>query len=1257
MNGPSRPNSSNQIPGHVLSSFTHYGNVPPKQRIRGNFLASPFEPYHFGNPFAGHLSPSGHFIAKQNFQNSLHMPHPGPGSYQLTSTFIAGPPQKPNPEALRYITNQQFSQNNNNIHHHQQQQHQQQLQNQQLQSPQATQLAEPQPSYLPSLPTVPPSVLSPFFQVQQQKNSNSTPATHSATLQDSPQTQTQDQSPQQESPQTHQDNAGNQFQLLNDEYTVNLVPPPPYKHTESTRFRTRLPVTTTPSTSASSSSFALPTGPPGIGSNGFFDDEQQKALDILTKYNIPAISPLQDANRYAYNSGPFVGLSTAAAPSPSFYDNQVFRVWPNGNNNYSATTFTTEKPNVFRNLVRPTESEYEQHKLMHPSYTSGTRRPIEQSLIPSTTQDTSLNNAITHSFFTIEDAITLSPHLHYRRPVKPTNTNEIEASLKRPTQDDYNTETASMDPFADIVKENAEIVTMASPSSTQQPRPNRNKLRRKRPRPTVDPSSSTSPTQRSRYTPDREPADNGSPTEMPKNHKEFTRDRGTYTQFSRDTTTSESPRESSTGGYRNRVRNRTRLPSTASTTTTEPNDDSHRSKRPNYSAEHRRPNNRFEDTHTQRHRPLAERSTRVPVDESEQTTSTTVANREHSWHYGNASRRPTTTQQAIANSAAPTPTEQEENDEREVETEEYAPSLRIRSSTVSSIPTSQIVIIDTTQGRPEENPIVLSTRLNVSNEPTTYATANEEESETADGTEVQPDDITTQYVQPSSSSSSTTTTTTTSTSSTSSEGPVYIAKTESDPKFNNRKRMRNKDRILEAVAAATSTQTQSTRKATPNRDRGSAQQNEVVTDTDESEPIAIGTGEQETRLKVRLPVYKNSIKSSEDQNTTTKSTRLNASGKFDPKNRPRFSIKEYRQRISTSTTTSTPDSESSSSTAAASATTSSTYTRRFPTRNRLMPSDLKLKTKIQENRIDGDRTNIVYPERPPLDTAESSSEQTEVTRKRFVPKDRYSSRLKTTTTELSGESSTSSTAVPTTESTLSTSTSSKPSIRRGSTRRDFISNRVRYSTSSTTAYPTEATVSRTPIIRNSSFPLRRPQTVSLRQRVQNQKRKELLTIDDSLNDLAVEGSSDDKVSMSTASNEVAASPVASTIGSSTEDYKHETAIMKIAKDDHSYRPYKDKATTTERMNSDSTDDAVVTAVAGSSLADSENDLNDSPSEQSERVAELTIFGTNQFNSVNTSGASRRIPGYFTLATEDPILPIEAFFPQVKRNKREASAKK
>lgn len=49
--------------------------------------------------FVGHLTAGGHFVAKNNFANSLYFPHNGLGSYQLTNTFIASP-QKPNQQAF-----------------------------------------------------------------------------------------------------------------------------------------------------------------------------------------------------------------------------------------------------------------------------------------------------------------------------------------------------------------------------------------------------------------------------------------------------------------------------------------------------------------------------------------------------------------------------------------------------------------------------------------------------------------------------------------------------------------------------------------------------------------------------------------------------------------------------------------------------------------------------------------------------------------------------------------------------------------------------------------------------------------------------------------------------------------------------------------------------------------------------------------------------------------------------------------------------
>lgn len=407
--------------------------------------------------------------------------------------------------------------------------------------------------------------------------------------------------------------------LLNDEYTINLVPPPPYKHTDSNRFRLRQqpsppppPLETPASTASSLSSISGPTNStptgPQLAQNDNYDDEQQKAMDILNKYNIPAISPLQDANRFAYGSGQFVHTSTAV-PTTSYSNEQIYQRWPpndHGNSLSKSPSFTTEKPNIFRNLNRPNDNEYHQHKVLHPNYT-GNRRPLSPPTTPFLPTMDSLNNAITHSFFTIEDAITISPHTHYRRPVRPTNTNEIEASIRRPSNDIY-TESASIDPFSDYEsnKDNnnehgmdmgmdIDEISAPAPSTTTTTTRPRQKLRRKRPRPTTE-STSTVDSDRNQFRPDfdeHEPS-NEVITEMPKNHKEYTatRDRGQLVQFTRETTT-ESPRESSTNGYRstNRIRNRTR-PSTAPPY--EASTAASRPKRPNYSPENRRPNNRFE---------------------------------------------------------------------------------------------------------------------------------------------------------------------------------------------------------------------------------------------------------------------------------------------------------------------------------------------------------------------------------------------------------------------------------------------------------------------------------------------------------------------------------------------------------------------------------------------------------------------------------------------------------------------------------------
>lgn len=59
-------------------------------------------------------------------------------------------------------------------------------------------------------------------------------------------------------------------------------------------------------------------------------------------------------------------------------------------------------------------------------------------------------------------------------------------------------------------------------------------------------------------------------------------------------------------------------------------------------------------------------------------------------------------------------------------------------------------------------------------------------------------------------------------------------------------------------------------------------------------------------------------------------------------------------------------------------------------------------------------------------------------------------------------------------------------------------------------------------------------------------------------------------------------------------------------------------------------------------------------EHSKRVSDLTLAASKDYSNPGmfktVSGSSRRIPNYFTIATDDPILPIEAFFPQLNQKK-------
>lgn len=177
-------------------------------------------------------------------------------------------------------------------------------------------------------------------------------------------------------------------------------------------------------------------------------------------------------------------------------------------------------------------------------------------------------------------------------------------------------------------------------------------------------------------------------------------------------------------------------------------------------------------------------------------------------------------------------------------------------------------------------------------------------------------------------------------------------------------------------------------------------------------------------------------------------------------------------------------------------------------------------------------------------------------------------------------------------------------------------------------------------LNTSTLANRRPPKISLRQRIQNYNRKKdtegslnnpetdnnsLLNSSDevikqSFDDLSVLGS--DAQNRFEESQSVPSTST-STSTTTTEGYRHpETAIMKISPKDSS----------------------------GNSNNDGDWDLNSASSDYSKRVVELTLSASKDkgFKSVNKGLLSRRVPGYFTLATEDPILPIEAFFPQVKK---------
>ncbi|XP_055595061.1 mucin-2-like isoform X1 [Uranotaenia lowii] len=345
-------------------------------------------------------------------------------------------------------------------------------------------------------------------------------------------------------------------------------------------------------------------------------------------------------------------------------------------------------------------------------------------------------------------------------------------------------------------------------------------------------------------------------------------------------------------------------------------------------------------------------------------------------------------------------------------------------------------------------------------------------------------------------------------------------------------------------------------------------------------------------------------------------------------NRPRFSIKEFRNKLNRTTTSTTPS--SSFSTDTESTTPSASTKLRFPTRNRFL-----LNTRLTPLNKTTDSNEILFsnssssgnslPSTTEKSLVSAVGNDSTTTRTSFRPTGTRSYNrftVKKATTENPSVGS------PVTSSTNGNSLSTFRTASRGRIR---LQDTTTQSSLNRTANPST--------LNSSTLANRRPPKISLRQRIQNYNRKKesdsgsqkdvdpasnsLLNSSDELktfDDLEPHNSRYDEGTIE------GAGPGSSGTSTTTEGYRQpETAIMKISPKDSPSATF-------------------------NGYGETDWDLNSASSDYSKRVVELTLSASKDkgFKSVNKGLLSRRVPGYFTLATEDPILPIEAFFPQVKK---------
>lgn len=270
--------------------------------------------------------------------------------------------------------------------------------------------------------------------------------------------------------------------------------------------------------------------------------------------------------------------------------------------------------------------------------------------------------------------------------------------------------------------------------------------------------------------------------------------------------------------------------------------------------------------------------------------------------------------------------------------------------------------------------------------------------------------------------------------------------------------------------------------------------------------------------------------------------------KFDNSNRPRFSVKDYRQKLSQ-------------------------YSSTTPEPYKSTPESVRVR----------------LPNRFRKPTITDKEESTEATRNKFVPKEPRQTSHKY---EESGE------AIITEKIVKSVNTRLRPFGRHRST------------TTSTTTSPKIS-------IKPNLFTRRRPPIIGLRTRIQAKYNKTELP------------------------------ETTTTTESVTERVTTEEIDVKESQD--STVTYDRDVETTTHSNEEEEEEEDNDSNTELEVTTKEQSID--PYSYSQRVSDLTSSAKNDYNTPglfkSVAPISRRIPSYFTIATDDPILPIEAFFPNLK----------